>query len=154
MQIDDVINGLKSTGEEAQTEVAGWLEELKLRRHADEDLKEYKNSEDNCTIDVLSTKYRIEYKKDYEDAYLKNYNGYCDSTVKKIVVCDFDRSPEDLANLDHYQRRCIRHEIVHAFLDESGLQSNSQWARNEELVDWIAIQAEKIYKAFAEAKAI
>lgn len=45
-------------------------------------------------------------------------------------------------------------EIVHAFLLESGLDENSEWARNEELVDWIAIQGPKIWKAWQEADAV
>ena len=36
------------------------------------------------------------------------------------------------------------HEIVHAFLHESGLSSNSEWAMNEEIADWIALQLPKI----------
>ena len=36
-------------------------------------------------------------------------------------------------------KKVIRHELVHAFLFESGLSVNS-WADNEEIVDWIAIQ--------------
>ena len=44
---------------------------------------------------------------------------------------------------------------MHAFLNESGLQSaanacDGSWARNEEMVDWFAIQSPKIYKVFAE----
>ena len=45
----------------------------------------------------------------------------------------------------------LRHEIVHAFLYESGLDVSSEWARNEEIVDWIALQTPKLQKAFEEA---
>ncbi len=52
----------------------------------------------------------------------------------------------------------LRHEIVHAFLGESGLSANSNesdaWARNEEMVDWFALQGPKIYKAWQEAGAV
>lgn len=49
----------------------------------------------------------------------------------------------------------LRHEVIHAFLNESGLQWNSfapenAWAKNEEMVDWIAIQAPKIFKVYQE----
>ena len=40
---------------------------------------------------------------------------------------------------DNYTKSCLRHEIAHAFLHESGLSSNSEWAMNEEIVDWIAL---------------
>lgn len=46
----------------------------------------------------------------------------------------------------------LRHEIIHAFLFESGLWVNSNsvecWAMNEEMIDWIAIQYPKISKVF------
>lgn len=38
----------------------------------------------------------------------------------------------------------MRHELIHAFLGESGLRSDSEWAENEEMVDYFAIQFEKI----------
>lgn len=57
------------------------------------------------------------------------------------------------------QKQTLRHEIVHAFFDESGLASSSlgidgPWAKNEEMVDWFALQGPKIYKAWQEAGAI
>lgn len=36
------------------------------------------------------------------------------------------------------------------FFAESGLRSNSDFAENEELVDWIAIQFPKIAKVFSD----
>ena len=48
----------------------------------------------------------------------------------------------------------LRHEIVHAYLYESGLRENSEkqyaWADNEEMVDWFAIQGPKIFKTYKE----
>jgi hypothetical protein len=44
--------------------------------------------------------------------------------------------------------------VIHAYLSESGLNSSSNgvdcWARNEEMVDWFAIQMPKIVKTFGE----
>ena len=47
-----------------------------------------------------------------------------------------------------------RHEIIHAFLFESGLAENSAWAQNEEMVDFFAIQFPKLLKAFETAGAL
>lgn len=47
----------------------------------------------------------------------------------------------------------IRHELVHAFLFESGLSVNS-WADNEEIVDWIAIQFPKLQAGFNAVNAL
>ena len=48
----------------------------------------------------------------------------------------------------------MRHELIHAFLFESGLAENSNWARNEEMVDWIARQFPKMAKTFQEVKVL
>ena len=51
---------------------------------------------------------------------------------------------DQMRNLQDYEKKILRHEIIHAFLYESGLDINShdidQWARDEEMVDWMAIQ--------------
>lgn len=61
---------------------------------------------------------------------------------------------DQMRNLQDYEKKILRHEIIHAFLYESGLDINShdidQWARDEEMVDWMAIQFPKMYKIFAE----
>lgn len=54
-----------------------------------------------------------------------------------------------------YRKKTLRHEIMHAFLNESGLSDDSNrfdgaWAKNEEMVDWFAIQSPKIFKVFVE----
>lgn len=46
--------------------------------------------------------------------------------------------------------KVIRHELVHAFILESGLCECCTWAENEELVDWIARQFPKMNKVFSE----
>ena len=53
------------------------------------------------------------------------------------------------------EKRNLRHEIIHAFFNESGLSDNSfeftgAWAKNEEMVDWLAIQSPKIFRVFQE----
>lgn len=40
-----------------------------------------------------------------------------------------------------------RHEIFHAFFDESGLEGYSE---DEQLINWLAIQSPKIFKVFTE----
>ena len=108
-------------------------------------------------VNILGIEYTIERRKIEDDKALQdNCDGYTDHTVKLIVVEDFQDDGDPLAykNLKEYGDRCIRHEIIHAFLDESGLQQCSQWARNEEMVDYFAIQFPKILKAFEEAGAI
>ena len=96
-----------------------------------------------------------------EDKTLKenNWMGYCDEDLKRIVIADMDE--KEYFNFDNDEQKDIsaketlRHEIVHAFLNESGLRSDSfqyklAWAKNEEMVDWIAIQFPKILKVYEQ----
>ena len=78
---------------------------------------------------------------------------------RQILIRSYSRAereePRALRDLDAYGRKVLRHEIIHAFLYESGLSCNSQettaWAANEEMVDWFAIQGPKIVRAWREA---
>lgn len=113
----------------------------------------------NQKVDILGTEYEIALRRQKDDPGLKELDGYCDSTVRLIVVCEFEPSSDgslDVKSFDALQKKILRHEIVHAFLYESGLSINSgtygdSWAKNEEMVDWIAIQGVKIYNAWKEA---
>lgn len=107
------------------------------------------------TINVLGAGYTI--SRVHDDQRLDGCDGICDDTTKEILVETYegdDGKPGVKAKLDVQRKKNIRHEIVHAFAFESGLAENSPWAQNEELVDWIAIQGPKIYKAWQEAGAI
>lgn len=110
-------------------------------------------------IDVLGTEYTVEITNKEKNPNLENQDGYCDDSIKKIVVDDFsavdntDGRPQK-GNLAVQTKETLRHEIVHAFLNESGLSVCSYWATNEELVDWIALQGLKLYKAWQEAGAV
>lgn len=106
------------------------------------------------TISVLGTKVRIDFRKEQDDPKLKNFVGYYDGSASKIVVKILEQDAMSTENLDGYQKEILRHEIFHAFLHESGLDSSSgpsdNWATNEEMVDWFAIQSPKIFKVFQE----
>lgn len=110
------------------------------------------------TINVLGTDIRVQFKKEAEDPNLKNMVGYFDSSKSLIVVKILESDENSLGDLDKYQVAVLRHEIIHAFLHESGLDACSgsaeSWATNEEMVDWFAIQAPKIFKVFREQKLV
>ncbi len=110
-------------------------------------------------ISILGEPYTVRYPTEAEDAYLRDRDGYCDFSVKCCVARGY--TPEErketgaLRDLDVYRRKVMRHEIIHAFLHESGLSINTEksesWADNEEMVDWFAIQGPKIYAAWQQA---
>lgn len=112
------------------------------------------------SVIILGVPWKIALRKKREDKYLEDVCGYCDNTVKTIVVRKFHAAsePNECADLRELERSVLRHEIVHAFMYESGLSNNSssadQWAKNEEMIDWIAQQHGKIHAAFVEAGAI
>lgn len=117
------------------------------------------------TVNILGTPYEIIVKKyDEEGAFdRRSIAGFCDGYAKEIVVCDMHTykgwENEAEKTVAAAQKQTLRHEIVHAFFDESGLMDSSSmvecpWSKNEEMVDWIANQGMKIYKAWQEADAL
>lgn len=101
---------------------------------------------------VLGTDYEIVIGEEVDYPRLKVADGYCDFTTKKIVVDKMEVEEATFQDMVSYTNKVIRHELVHAFLFESGLAVNSDWAYNEEIVDWIAIQFPKMNKVFIDLK--
>lgn len=104
-------------------------------------------------INILGTEYTLEVVSKADDTCLKNYDGYCDKTSKRIVVKAKD-DEDELDNYDVYLKKIKRHEIIHAFLFESGLHENFKhetWGHEETMIDWIAVQFPKLMNAFVEA---
>ena len=104
---------------------------------------------------ILGTPYTLERVGPEDDDMLTECDGYCDSDTKKLVVTNEETAEgRPIKDVTLFRQKQIRHEIIHAFLAESGLEENSDWADNEEIVDWIAIQGPKLYKAWQEAGAV
>jgi hypothetical protein len=103
-------------------------------------------------VNVLGTEYLIIKSNPLSDPKLNNNDGYCDHTTKTIVIDTFQETETSLGDLDDYEKQVIRHELIHAFLYESGLDGCS-WAKNEEIVDWIAVQFPKLQNAFGQCNA-
>lgn len=115
----------------------------------------------DCNVNILGTEYRIETHKVSEDTYMKDnhFAGYCGEEDKLIVVADVSEKEYfdgmDELGQERCRKRILRHEIIHAFLNESGLSDDASipagaWSKHEEMVDWIAIQSPKIFKVFTE----
>lgn len=114
-------------------------------------------------VNVLGTEYKIEVRKQCDDIELMESDGYCSDIDHLIVIVDMDSN-------DNYkmvskegklfrEKQVIRHELIHAFLFESGLAFSSlscdtSWAINEEMVDWMARMSPKMIEAFKEAGAL
>ena len=107
------------------------------------------------TINILGSEYTVILATEQAESRLEGCDGFCDETTKEIVVENYKRGqPGSKGKLELQEQKNIRHEIVHAFLFESGLAENSDWAQNEEMVDWVAKQGPKLVKAWQEAGAL
>lgn len=101
-------------------------------------------------------------KKEVEqDEIFKEYNyaGYHSGYTKEIVLKERELYNGQLGEEGDLQLQwdALKHEIIHAFLYECGLDRNSMsyqgsWATNEEMVDWFALQYEKIRTVMHDAE--
>ena len=124
-------------------------------------MKEYQYFMQDFKVNILGSEWSVKFGNEKEYPNLAKMNGYTDLLIREIVVDDMEASQGQIgvkSDLESYQKQVVRHEIIHAFLLESGLDSNSNsadsWAVNEEMVDWFAIQTPKIFKLFYEWKLI
>ena len=100
-------------------------------------------------VNVLGTVYKIKYIPS-----LDGRGGETDFYTKEIRISEQEAVPAAYKtdNLKEMQRHVLRHELIHAFLFESGMDQSSAaheaWAVNEEMIDWMAIQMPKIMAAY------
>lgn len=103
-------------------------------------------------VKILGTTYTVSIVPFDKDKALEHRFGYTAVKDRKIVVGDLDTldswKNENRVAKDRQMHETIRHEVIHAFLHESGLWNCSYktgaWAMEEEIVDWIAMQMPKI----------
>lgn len=114
----------------------------------------------DCTVNILGTEYKIYHRDEKEDELLdgKYRDGYTDISNHEIIICNKKEECE-LRDYENYKKAVLRHEILHAFLYECGLDSCSGssacgWAINEEMIDFFAIQSPKIFKIFQELEVL
>ncbi len=100
-------------------------------------------------INVLGQKYTIKEMSDEEYPKLKTLeaNGLFEGYSKELIIDKAlnDPSPSNYENLELFKNKVVRHEIIHAFFHEAGLQ---EYVSNEFLVDWLAYQVPKMAKIF------
>ena len=112
-------------------------------------------------VNILGTEYTVNTVKISECEMLQKERraGCCAIESKEIIVADVSEESYFPYMSDEekeiYRRKILRHEIIHAFLNESGLSDSSStpdggWAKHEEMIDWFAIQSPKIFQTFKE----
>lgn len=105
-------------------------------------------------VSILGTEWQVIMAEEKDCPILKDCDGCADPSIKTIYINDdITRrdGPDENKDKIVYMDTIIRHEIIHAFLHESGVWANSSssehWAMNEEMIDWFALQLPKIVKA-------
>lgn len=109
-------------------------------------------------IRILGTRYDISFVSP-PDKRLGECMGCMDHTTKEIILKLAKEGDFNVGNILDSYMKTLRHEIIHAFLYESGLFVNSNlfeegWAMNEEMIDFFAIQYDKIQGAIMEGTAV
>ena len=114
-------------------------------------------------IDIMGTPWKIEIKTltEYPDFERCGAGGFCIDAEKRLIILDLTSDPACTMETEKWvqtsMKHFLRHEIVHACLYECGLGSDSMstgkraWAKNEEMVDWIAFKGQMIYRIWEQA---
>lgn len=103
-------------------------------------------------IDVLGSKWQIIEEDELRAA---NADGFADNSVREIHLQSvFSDEKNSVADMEEYKMRVLRHEILHAFIFECGLDTENSWARNEEMTEFFALQFYKIANVFSAADII
>lgn len=99
-------------------------------------------------VNILGTDYQVKYVELKDE----NIDGDCDSTSKVIRVRTDNVT--NIGNMDMLQKEVLRHELIHAFLHESGLGHSwyhpNEYGHDETTVDWFAKMSPRIFKLFQE----
>ena len=117
-------------------------------------------SDDIKIVDILGSPWTIKYVDD--DPAFEQANGFATDAAREIVIENVkmknDPLSYDMQSQYNNQKRVLRHELIHAYLFESGLGDSSNscdaWAVNEEMVDWFARNIPKMLVTFKELKCL
>ena len=99
-------------------------------------------------LKILGQAYKVERQKEKDNPKLEGADGLLEPFSKKIILNEIENDKNTVEKLADYMAKVFRHEIIHAFFNESGL---NEYMRDETLVDWIAVQIPKMTKIMAEA---
>lgn len=98
-------------------------------------------------INVLGKNYQIYYLGENDDEELKDKYGYADQVETKIVIdiSIIDDCKNDKRRALELLKRTLRHEVVHCYFFECGLDDQTPFARDETLIDWLALKLPDIF---------
>ena len=98
-------------------------------------------------VNILGSEWTVRSATEAEEPRLENKNGFTDWTARLICL---EQEPQgDIGSMETYMNKVIRHELIHAFMDESGFGDcfeHKLFGHEETVVDWFAHQMPKIMK--------
>lgn len=107
-------------------------------------------------VHICGEEWTVDFADVENDSILKDADGYCDRSARKIVIAN-KQDDCTLLDFEEYKKKVMRHEIVHAYMFECGLGEcwrHSEWGQEEQTVDWIANTFPKMLATFKEAGCI
>ena len=107
-----------------------------------------------AVVNILGSQVTVECRTEEQDPRIRGISGFYDWTTHSIVLEDMvqGESLAEIGNYREYMNKVLRHEVIHAFMQESGLHEAATFddSHFEQMVDWVAIQYPKIQKVFNE----
>lgn len=98
-------------------------------------------------VNILGSEWTVRSATEAEEPRLENKNGFTDWTARLICL---EKGPTgDIGSMETYMNKTIRHELIHAFMFESGFGDcveHAAYGQEETVVDWFAYQMPKIMK--------
>ena len=119
----------------------------------------YDEIKPDVKVNVLGTEYGIWLNvSEEDDEILKDAAGYCDKTTHRISVMKHGDEC-NLGNVMENIKYILRHELIHAFLFESGIGGEMVWdidgqEHPEHMIEWIARQFPKMLDVFTQIDAL
>lgn len=95
-------------------------------------------------IDILGTPYNIKFQTPQENPKLDiaDANGLAELYSKELIIrTGYEDDPNSFNNVTEFREKVMRHEVIHAFFHECGLDIYSD---DETLVNFLALQFPKL----------
>lgn len=95
----------------------------------------------DTTVSILGAVWTVRSATETEEPRLEGVNGFTDWTTR--TICLEKNTQGNIGSIKTYMNQVIRHEVVHAFMYESGLGDSFEhkdYGQEETIVDWFAFQ--------------
>ena len=105
----------------------------------------------DAKVNVLGTEYTIKHMTDKECKKLSicDASGIAELYSRELIIKSNidDGDGRAFDNISEFENKVTRHELIHAFFHESGMD---KYGEDEDLVNLLAIQVPKMLKVFQE----